>query len=213
MNPSSTKPRHTKAKSTTKAKTPTNLNQLRLQVDHEQWRPRYEFGDSLVLFDGIEAELLRLIEQATTVVGCVAWLTSTPLLAALTTKQLSLIVQKDGMFYPNRKNKKNLAIANSLKEKYLALPTTFSDAHGNLIDPIRIYGDLPKKTQNGSIRMHHKFLVFDSETVVTGSFNLTATASNSLENVIIIKNKQVALAFEAEHRVLLAGSKPLHWFH
>lgn len=51
---------------------------------------------------------------------------------------------------------------------------------------------------NGGI-MHHKVIIVDGETVVTGSYNFTAAASNSNdEAMLIIQNTDIASAFEEE---------------
>ena len=55
--------------------------------------------------------------------------------------------------------------------------------------------------------MHHKFFVIDNETVITGSFNPTANAAEKNdENLLIIKNKNLATAYYKEFsRILSAG--------
>jgi len=52
--------------------------------------------------------------------------------------------------------------------------------------------------------MHHKVILIDDETVVLGSYNFTASAEvNNDENVLIIRDPEVAAAFLAEYgRVL-----------
>tara|TARA_Y100000114_G_C11637728_1_gene267671 strand:- start:10 stop:519 length:510 start_codon:yes stop_codon:yes gene_type:complete len=48
----------------------------------------------------------------------------------------------------------------------------------------------------GEQKMHHKFAIIDSETVVTGSFNFTTSASKfNYENLVIIKETGVAEKF------------------
>jgi len=68
---------------------------------------------------------------------------------------------------------------------------------------IEIYKDGNKKT------MHHKVFIIDEETVVTGSFNPTASGDErNDENVLIIKNKVIAQLFEEEfERVFNAGKE------
>jgi phosphatidylserine/phosphatidylglycerophosphate/cardiolipin synthase-like enzyme len=47
--------------------------------------------------------------------------------------------------------------------------------------------------------LHHKFIVVDSETVITGSFNFSSNAVNSNdENLVIIKNADIAALYLQE---------------
>ena len=59
--------------------------------------------------------------------------------------------------------------------------------------------DLPIRIYRGDGLMHNKFMIVDSTTVLTGSFNWTASAENkNYENVIIIKSRELAEQYEAE---------------
>lgn len=52
-------------------------------------------------------------------------------------------------------------------------------------------------------KMHHKVLIIDNETVITGSFNPTSSAENKNdENIIIIKDKIIAGSFLKEFDAL-----------
>lgn len=59
--------------------------------------------------------------------------------------------------------------------------------------------------------MHHKVIIIDGETVVTGSFNFSANASeDNDENVVIIHSPAVADYYEAEFfRLVARGSFPV----
>ena len=60
------------------------------------------------------------------------------------------------------------------------------------------FGMSVKKDTN-KYKMHHKVFIIDNETVVTGSFNPTASAENKNdENIIIIKDKNIAGSFLKE---------------
>ena len=55
------------------------------------------------------------------------------------------------------------------------------------------------KKDTNKYKMHHKVFIIDNETVVTGSFNPTASAENKNdENIIIIKDKNIAGSFLKE---------------
>jgi phosphatidylserine/phosphatidylglycerophosphate/cardiolipin synthase-like enzyme len=59
--------------------------------------------------------------------------------------------------------------------------------------------------------MHHKVMIIDSQTVVTGSFNFSANAAeDNDENVVIIHSPAVAAYYEAEFARLVAeGNFPV----
>lgn len=60
-------------------------------------------------------------------------------------------------------------------------------------------------TRNGL--MHNKFAVIDDRTVITGSFNWTKSAEQrNRENLIIIKNPEVASVYETEFQKLWKSS-------
>ena len=57
--------------------------------------------------------------------------------------------------------------------------------------------------------MHHKVIIIDHETVITGSFNFSANAARSNdENILIIHSSEVARQFESEFRRLYTGCLP-----
>ncbi len=67
---------------------------------------------------------------------------------------------------------------------------------------IEIYKDANGKT------MHHKVFIIDSEIVVTGSFNPTASGDKrNDENVLIISNKEIASLFEEEFDKVFGQAK------
>jgi phosphatidylserine/phosphatidylglycerophosphate/cardiolipin synthase-like enzyme len=57
--------------------------------------------------------------------------------------------------------------------------------------------------------MHNKVIVIDGETVVTGSYNLTASADKSNdENVIVLINTDIAAQYLQEFKRIQAAAKP-----
>ncbi len=57
---------------------------------------------------------------------------------------------------------------------------------------------------NNTYLMHHKFVIIDSEYVVTGSYNWTLSAEDrNDENVIIIRDREIAQLYEEEFRRIL----------
>jgi phosphatidylserine/phosphatidylglycerophosphate/cardiolipin synthase-like enzyme len=69
---------------------------------------------------------------------------------------------------------------------------------------------VPVRTDGNKYTMHHKVIIIDDETVVTGSYNFTKSADDSNDdNVIIIRSASLAAVFKAEFdRVYGAGEVP-----
>ena len=58
---------------------------------------------------------------------------------------------------------------------------------------------IPFNIYKGRGKLHHKFIIIDSETVLTGSFNFTQNASfRNDENLLVFKNMHIADEFEKE---------------
>ena len=66
------------------------------------------------------------------------------------------------------------------------------------------------KTDGNAYNMHHKVIILDGETVITGSFNFTRSADTiNDENVLIIHSAVVAAFYEQEfQRIYAAGETP-----
>lgn len=68
--------------------------------------------------------------------------------------------------------------------------------------PVEVYLDA------NSHNMHHKVLILDSETVVAGSFNFSDGADKQNdENVVIIRNREIAKRFEYEFQRVFSAAK------
>lgn len=62
---------------------------------------------------------------------------------------------------------------------------------------------LPVRTDKNRFTMHHKVIIIDAETVITGSYNFSKNANkHNDENVIIIHNKDIAKAYIMEFKRL-----------
>ena len=169
------------------------------------------------VFRNIESELIEQINKHDIIVGCVAWLTSIPILEALQSKKVQFIVQQEDWLRPDSDEwslAKQRSLYSSLKgiDNYTALASW-----GALFDiqPIRLSGK-PKNKQRSNARMHHKFVIFGKEPedwsctsfdlVWTGSYNFTANATKSLENGLFIQSKDVVEAYFQEWRQVLLSS-------
>jgi len=62
---------------------------------------------------------------------------------------------------------------------------------------------IPVRTDNTDHHMHHKFALFDSKFMMTGSYNWTRSASkNNSENLIITNDSELLHRFESEFEKL-----------
>lgn len=65
-----------------------------------------------------------------------------------------------------------------------------------------------KLSPNRSGKMHHKVIVIDEETVITGSYNYSKNAEHSNdENILILKNREIAAHYLKEFKRCWKGTK------
>jgi phosphatidylserine/phosphatidylglycerophosphate/cardiolipin synthase-like enzyme len=228
-----------------------NLNSLKaLRVYFEHSRPKETtLRDNYVravseveveaYFKRLEEALVEKIATADAVVGCVAWLTSEPVIGALAARPngVSILIQKEEFLRPDIGDTRGFPAR--LRKSYAALPSINPpvdgwneprDAEigsGSYVDlSVRCIGFGRRKNEITLPRMHHKFLVFcrstdfdESKTiwpyepfaVWTGSFNMTRNGTMSLENAVFIRNYQIAEAYFSEWDSLLMVSEQLDW--
>lgn len=76
--------------------------------------------------------------------------------------------------------------------------------------PALFCAKIPVKTDGNKYTMHHKVIIIDDSTVITGSYNMTKSADDSNDdNVIIIRNKSIAALYLQEFdRMYNAGVQP-----
>ena len=129
-----------------------------------------------VHFRNIENAIVERIDQADVVVGCVAWMTSEPILRALSRKiGVSIILQKEDFLRPD--TNQNFANKRSLQDLYNAVTPVYLmrfeseiqvrgksaliDDDGRMSDfSFRCIGHVKQPHEYAMPRMHHKFLVF-----------------------------------------------------
>lgn len=196
---------------------------------------RSENGEVAVYFRNLEDRLVECIKQADLVVGCVAWLTHEKILSALSRvpSGVAIVVQKEDFLRPDLDSGDRWK--QKLRSMYKALPECPQrqiwtgligrlSLHGNPpIDAVRCVGNHNRDKTPAAPRMHNKFLVFcrvrdhewafdpDPYLVWTGSFNLTKSATNSLENAITISDSHIVNAYYREWEQIEAISEPLNW--
>jgi phosphatidylserine/phosphatidylglycerophosphate/cardiolipin synthase-like enzyme len=187
-----------------------------------------------VHFDHIVESLLKHLQrlEPDAVVGCMYWFTEPQLLQYLAEHKIptQIIVQKQKLWHRRNSNNNNEEddkkpsfkskshyIATKIRDAYDAL-TPFAQEKTESKDneaAVRCFGNCVKTGKASNSLLHHKFLVLMKETipiaVFTGSFNLTAHASDNLENAILIENHKIALQYWQEWNTLLTYSEPLDW--
>lgn len=172
------------------------------------------------VFRDIESALIEEITKHDCVIGCVAWLTSEPILKALQGKAVQFVVQQEDWLRPDSEQwsmQRQRALYDKLKgiNNYVASASVCSYFD---ISPIRLCGK-PKTLKRNNARMHHKFILFgklmdtDSDIesykfdlVWTGSYNVTANATRSLENGLFIRSPEVVNTYYQEWRQVLLSS-------
>jgi hypothetical protein len=182
-------------------------------------------GNVTVHCGDLSGPILDFITGATSVVGCVAWLTSKPLLEALAqVPEVAVLVQKE-----RNLREGDDAWSVELRRRYAALgtgpmrrtfPGPLAETDGPArIEPVRCVGYLNSGANANAPRLHHKFLVAGEtvgtrwvpQRVWTGSFNFSANAGNSAENAVVIDDPVVAAAYLDEFSRMAAISEPLAW--
>jgi hypothetical protein len=214
-----------------------NLNKIKLDNDgnfqiNYQRSTRYAAQDIglEIYFDNLEQQLIKHIEKADAVFGCVAWLTNFRILAALQKKQIvSIIVQKEDFLRPDIEVTNEQDWKTQLRKMYESLrceierygmPGLLNKVSTNgdpSIDPIRCVGNYNSDKSPAFPRMHHKFLVFcrnlSPYAVWTGSFNFTHNSVQSLENALYIERGDAAQAYYDEYAHIFTLSEPLNWHY
>jgi hypothetical protein len=201
------------------------------------------FSHIEVIFRNQEKKLIGIINEYKNhaVFGCVAWLTSVPILNALSgCKHVQIIVQKEDFLRPdvgvNNRNKwKNELQALYRRVKCGFARYEFKEPIRNLsvccdpsVEAIRCVGNYNSDKSPAFPRMHHKFLVFCKITergndiidykpvaVWTGSFNLTHNATMSFENNLYLVDQSgenyILNGYLYEHHQIFALSEQLNW--
>jgi HKD family nuclease len=228
--------------------TKINLNELLIDTDGSgdgtlkdnsvsSTEPQFDRVEAI--FKNLEPRLVDIIKQFENgaIFGCIAWLTSTPILKALSKcNNVQIIVQKEDFLRPDLDQNKSNKWKSDLRKLYSDLKCKterhqFREPMGNLsvcadptVDAVRCVGNHNSVKNSASPRAHHKFLVFcnlDSDgkyfpvALWTGSFNLTKNATYSFENVLYLTEKSgnniIINAYLNEHHQIFALSEKLDW--
>lgn len=218
-----------------------NLNELKVNnvepdINYERTK-KFKNEKFEICVDGIEAFVISKIKEYDAVCGCVAWLTNKNIINELSKKKnCQLLVQKEDFLRPDN-NVKTKPQYWKLYKKIKGIEykehfgLSFDFCACEPIEGVRCVGTYNKSTRTYE-KMHHKFIVLYEETeqmvefgeneyyprayfipkaVITGSFNYTDNGTNSLENVIYIKDEDVARFYHNEYYHVLMLSEKLDW--
>ncbi len=225
-----------------------NLHEVKIESDdykseyfQEDFGVTSNGGNINVYFKNLEQELINKIEEADIVVGCVAWITSKPILEALSKKRaVAIVVQKEDFLRPDMDS--NNPWKKQLRGLYSKLPDglsryddilktlktqlySMSYCGDSTIESIRCVGNYNSDKNPAFPRSHHKFVLFckgkkigddwqyqwQPYQVWTGSFNFTKNATASFENALVIDNQDIVNAYFREWAQIEALSEPLNW--
>ena len=197
------------------------------------------FDNVEVVFKNIEERLSNVIQefQEGIIFGCVAWLTSKPILKALSKcRNVQILVQKEDFLRPDLGAGEDCSWKKELRQLYGELQFSFSRnqclapirslsvCNDQRVDSIRCIGNHNSEKKPVFPRAHHKFLVFCKLNkhrkyipvkLWTGSFNITYNATQSFENVLLLSDKggknKILNAYLKEHHHLFTLSESLEW--
>ena len=168
----------------------------------------------------IAGPLEKFLRESEAVVGCVAWITSRRLVAALSGTPVSIIVNKEWNLRasdtkPQSVNHRELfaQLSGGLRRSDFPAPLNqVAGAADDTIDAVRCAGHIGRGQMNSPL-MHHKFAVRlqggKAIAVWTGSFNFTHNAESSFENAIEVHDPVIAQAYLEEWARVAALSEPM----
>lgn len=179
-------------------------------------RVTVHFGDLL-------PALLDFIRGSESVAGCVAWVTSDPVIDALAQRPVALILNKEWILRSGdtsalavRQRARLARLTGGILASAFPAPLCDIAPPRTKLEAVRCAGHSPRVHSRNSPLMHHKFIVRLSAgkpvAVWTGSFNFTANASSSLENAVEIHDPAVAAAYLAEFARVASISEPMEFF-
>ena len=198
------------------------------QWDKQRTRSRTT-GPITTHFGDLTDPIIDFIRASDAVVGCVAWLTATPILEALSEVETAIVVQKEDFLRPDQGQtgswrqtlrKRYGALTNGYARYRFPAPFGMMNYAGDpSVDPVSCVGNHNADKRAAMPRMHHKFLVRVAEAddgivpsaVWTGSFNFSGNAGNSFENAVEIHDVDVAHQYLNEFARVAALSEPLNW--
>lgn len=168
----------------------------------------------------IATPLEEFLRGSEAIVGCVAWITSRRLVAALAGTPVSIIVNKEWNLRATDTKPQSVShrelfaeLSGGLRRSDFPAPLNqVAGAPDDTIDAVRCAGHIGRGQMNSPL-MHHKFVVRlhggKPVAVWTGSFNFTRNAESSWENAIEMHDPVIAAAYLAEWARVAALSEPM----
>jgi hypothetical protein len=202
---------------------------VRTDEQKAYWSTRTKSGTSGIVevhTGDVTQAIVDFILASPSIVGAVAWLTSGPMLEAMSlVGDVTILVQKEadlqGKTAQSRAQlAKYRAIGNGVLKN--ALPEPISQARcGPRLGPVRSVGAIHGRSSRHTPRMHNKFLVrghyrgrtWVPEAVLTGSSNGSINAGYSLENILIVHDPDVAAFYLDYFARMAAISEPMNSVH
>lgn len=173
-------------------------------------------GRTVAHFGNVAGALEQFLLESESVVGCVAWLSSPRLIAALAGTPVSFIVNKefalrstDNKTQSKRKRAVLEQLTGGLHTKQFPAPLTALDMP---LEAVRCFGQAGGAY---SPFMHSKFVVRLRKgkpvAVWTGSLNMTTGSEQNIENAVEIHDATIARAYFEEYARVASLSEPLEF--
>lgn len=145
------------------------------------------------------------IEQSHSVVGCVAWFTSRPILFRLQQKPSCFILKNEE--YLDSRSREFDKTLREFMNQVVFYPNRDQDSRfGDVLQPFLVVSP-------ACGIMHNKFVVLERNdkpyAVITGSFNFTNNASSNLENIVYIESEEIASGYRKYWSNILGASSTL----
>lgn len=204
-----------------------NLNSL-IKNDHS-----IKSGNIEIVFRKIKERLIQEIDKSDLVFGAVAWLVDKDVLKALSFKQCQIVLQKEDFLRPDLAEFLSDKDKKCLQDLYQDLSCNLNTTQfqGKIVDlvrygifdlqPVTCFGYYNQRLRHCTPKMHNKFFIFatldkytnkvEPQKVWTGSANITQMSMHSLENGVIIDDKDIANSYMKEYEQIYFISDKLNW--
>lgn len=204
-----------------------NLNSL-IKNDHS-----IKSGNIEIVFRKIKERLIQEIDKSDLVFGAVAWLVDKDVLKALSFKQCQIVLQKEDFLRPDLAEFLSDKDKKCLQDLYQDLSCNLNTTQfqGKIVDlvrygifdlqPVTCFGYYNQRLRHCTPKMHNKFFIFatldkytnkvEPQKVWTGSANITQMSMLSLENGVIIDDKDIANSYMKEYEQIYFISDKLNW--
>lgn len=190
-----------------------NLNRVLLDSEEEKDRePLTDFSTSAQKFDSVEchfknleSKLIKLIKQYENglIFGCVAWLTSVPILEALAKcKNVQIVIQKEDFLRPDLSSRKDWTkklrtlyanLVFNIQRYHLRKPLHYMSVCGDPgFDAVRCVGEHNSAKKPSNPKSHHKFIVFCGPPVPFNTNTLSKTEYDHMleKEVDVVRSKE-----------------------